>query len=376
MLFQGFVAGQESMPKLGSISLDDGLSQSTVYAIEQDKFGFMWFGTQDGLNRYDGYNIEVFKHTPGDTNTVADITILSLCCDSDSNLWIGTMRNGISIYSTDDSKFTHLQHIPDDSTSLSDNFVNRIYEDKLGNIWIGTFNKGLNVISTATNKLYRIKLPGQGMKDNDHLEIWKFIEDNDGNLWIGTGWGVLELVDRKKGTFTHFTDSNNRSIIPGIAINSICEDIKGNLIIGLMDGGFNILNPDTREVVNFMPKPEEHGLAEGTSVNNTTVTSVYPDSNNIFWIGTVGGGSNRYDANTGKFIYFSTRDGLANDIIYSVLDGLQGNEFTQGAYAKSKSGKLYFGGLDEFNYFNPATIKSNKFVPQYISEILKFSMNR
>ena len=89
------------------ITIDQGLSQSSVYSIAQDKLGYIWFGTQDGLNRYDGYSMQVFKNNPTDTNSISDNSIWSIISDKNGNLWIGTMRGGLNLYSINKNKFYH-----------------------------------------------------------------------------------------------------------------------------------------------------------------------------------------------------------------------------------------------------------------------------
>ncbi|MCB0293426.1 MAG: histidine kinase, partial [Calditrichaeota bacterium] len=125
------------------ISIEDGLSQSTIYAILQDRQGFMWFGTQDGLNKFDGYRFTVYKNDPDDLTTIADNFIRAIYEDHDGNLWIGT-NGGLNRFDPNTETFTRFQHDPNDPHSLSDDIVRAIYEDEAGVMWLGTGNGGLN----------------------------------------------------------------------------------------------------------------------------------------------------------------------------------------------------------------------------------------
>ncbi|HEY3390996.1 MAG TPA: two-component regulator propeller domain-containing protein, partial [Prolixibacteraceae bacterium] len=107
---------QTSDIEYDNITLDQGLSQSTVFAITQDAQGFMWFGTQDGLNRYDGYSVKVFRHNPANNETIGDNTIRTLLCDSKGDLWIGTENNGLDRYVSKENRFYHFVHRNDDSS--------------------------------------------------------------------------------------------------------------------------------------------------------------------------------------------------------------------------------------------------------------------
>ena len=126
------------------ITLEDGLSQSTVNSIVQDHQGFMWFATNNGLNRYDGYEITVFKHDPSNPDTISDNITQVLFVDSHGDLWIGTEGGGLERFDREKETFIHHLHDPDDPTSISSDFIYAIDEDTSGALWLGTLD-GLNV---------------------------------------------------------------------------------------------------------------------------------------------------------------------------------------------------------------------------------------
>ena len=135
------------------ISLEQGLSQSTVFTILQDSRGFMWFGTEDGLNKYDGYNFTVYKHDPEDPNSLAGNWIQALFEDDSGTLWIGSGEGGLSRYDRTADQFTHYRNDFQDPASLSDDDVTAIYQDREGVLWIGTGGGGLNRFDRRMNAL-------------------------------------------------------------------------------------------------------------------------------------------------------------------------------------------------------------------------------
>ncbi len=181
-LFSFGTAAQTTNINLGQISLEEGLSQSTVQAIVQDAQGFMWFGTQDGLNRYDGYSIKIYKHDQSDPNSVSDNSIWSLLADSNGNLWIGTEKGGLDKFVSAENKFYQYKSTDNNSKTISDNYVTSIFEDSYNNIWVGT-NNGLNLLNkkqgTFTRFLYH---PGNSnIKDTANLHT---TPGNQGNVSI------------------------------------------------------------------------------------------------------------------------------------------------------------------------------------------------
>ncbi|MEO7522918.1 MAG: two-component regulator propeller domain-containing protein, partial [Ferruginibacter sp.] len=129
--------------KFDRITTDDGLSQGMVNSILQDRYGFMWFASNDGLNRYDGNNFTVYKNDPNDNNSIADNFIRYLFEDSAGRVWIATAGNGLDLFDRTTETFVHFKYSAENTNSISDNSITSIDEDKLGGIWVGTLH-GLN----------------------------------------------------------------------------------------------------------------------------------------------------------------------------------------------------------------------------------------
>ena len=133
-------------------SLADGLSQNSVLSALQDSKGYLWFGTQDGLNRYDGYTFTIFKHDPDNADSLSNNGVISLLEDHEGMLWVGTWGGGLNRYDPTSGRFTRYQHDPKDEASLGADIVAALYEDSAGRLWVGTIGGGLDRLDRATGK--------------------------------------------------------------------------------------------------------------------------------------------------------------------------------------------------------------------------------
>ena len=147
-------SAQKTKVQFSHITNIDGLSQSTVQAIVKDKYGYLWFGTQDGLNKYDGYKFTVYRHQPGNPKSLRKNHIMSLYEDRRGNLWVGTLNGGLSLYDRDNDCFINYKEEPNNPEKISHPVITSIYEDKQGNFWVGTY-WNLNLVDRKTGKVSR-----------------------------------------------------------------------------------------------------------------------------------------------------------------------------------------------------------------------------
>ncbi|HET6446515.1 MAG TPA: two-component regulator propeller domain-containing protein, partial [candidate division Zixibacteria bacterium] len=205
----GLVSDERSAPTLPAednklhfdhVTLEDGLSQSTTTSIVQDDQGFMWFGTSNGLNRYDGYEITVFKHIPSDSNSLSDNLIQTLFVDSSGTMWIGMEGGGLERFVGEKEQFEHYKNDPDDSSSISSNFVYSIHEDRSGTLWVGTLN-GLNKYDPSSDAFVLHQIEPNPSDDSASTNFILAIHDDpSGVLWLGTAGGLLTF-DPRTGEF-------------------------------------------------------------------------------------------------------------------------------------------------------------------------------
>ena len=285
------------------IFLQQGLSQSIVTSIIQDRSGFMWFGTEDGLNRYDGYEFKIFKNNPSDPNSLVYNQITSLIEDRNGKLWVGTFYGGLDQYDPVTNIFSHFQYSPDNQNTLCNNNVNTLFVDSSGNLWIGT-DAGLNKLELSSGKITRYQNNPKSKNSLSSNIVKAICEDNSGNLWIGTDDG-LNKFDKIGNSFTLYKNSktDNKSLSSNF-INTIYKDRTGGLWIGTHGGGMNKLIPPANNKSDYSFITYKNEPANKNSLSNNDVYSIYEDSKGIFWVGTNGGGINIFNKTEKSFVSF------------------------------------------------------------------------
>jgi serine phosphatase RsbU (regulator of sigma subunit)/ligand-binding sensor domain-containing protein len=363
--------------KFERLSLEQGLSQSVVTCIVQDRQGFMWFGTMDGLNKYDGYEFTVFKHDPLDSNSISHNHITALYEDSSGTLWIGT-RAGLHRFDRIREKFIRYQHDPNIAPALSQNGVTALIAGKSQNrLWVGTTAGGLSLLDTQTGRVVAFKndaqdpasLPGNrvqalamdrtgalwvgtwsGLARLEHLSedgraasftifnhdpnnssslsnnaIWSIHEDsrNSGTLWITTFGGGINRFERATGQFKAYRHQTNEPFsLSHDVVRPVCEDRQGTLWFGTGDG----LNRYDREHDHFLSY--KHDAVNPKSLSTNDVWAIYEDASGALWIGTYGGGLNKFSSAGEKFEHYD-RDpndpqSLGHNMVMAIAEDQQG----------------------------------------------------
>ncbi|MCP5053766.1 MAG: SpoIIE family protein phosphatase [bacterium] len=365
MLFSLSNAGQV---RFKHISLEEGLSQTYVLSILEDSKGFMWFGTQDGLNKYDGYGFTIYRPDPDDPHSISHNTINVIYEDSRGVLWIGT-NNGLERFHREKEEFFHYRGVPGDQTTLSHNGVLSVYEDRQGSLWVGTLN-GLNRLDRATGhftrylnfrdsrtqqmprsvsgicedpsgKLWICSYRGGLHRFNPQDETFTYFEapsaaytgfgtdigsslfiDHSGTFWLGTTAGVY-LFDPGTGQFTGYTfDADDPASLSHNAVRRIFEDHSGVLWVGTQ-GGLNRFDRRNERFIRYLHDPDD---PSGLSSND--ITSIYESRSGTLWIGTKGGGINKFDRLGERFVTYRSRPGkpgsLSGQSVFSIYQDSQG----------------------------------------------------
>lgn len=290
--------GQPREISFQHLSLDQGLSQVSVYSIVQDQGGFMWFGTEDGLNRYDGYATTVYYHNPSDSNSLSESTPISLLSDRQGNLWIGTYSAGLNLFDPRHSRFVRFTHDPRDSTTISHNRIFAMYEDTRGNFWIGT-GSGLNLFDRQTRRCIRYTYNPQDTNSLIHNSIRSICEDTSGRLWIGTASGIT-VFDRSKNRFIRFRHNpRDRFSLSDDRIMRTFRDRRGRIWIATWGGGLNRFDEAGNRFHRYQHSENP------SSISDDVVLSVLEDSRGMFWVGT-SHGLNTLDPETGRFDRYYT----------------------------------------------------------------------
>ncbi len=194
---------QNQSIKFEHLGLEHGLSQSTVYCMLQDRQGFMWFGTQSGVNKYDGYKFTVYQQDVFDSTSLAQNVNNVMCEDHTGTLWFGSMNAAVlNRFERETERFTRFSHDPNNPHSLSNGSVSVIYEDHTGTLWVGTSN-GLNRFDGEQEQFTRFSYDPEDSTSLHGYSVFSLYEDRSGTLWIGTErW--LNKFDREKELFIHY----------------------------------------------------------------------------------------------------------------------------------------------------------------------------
>ncbi len=395
--------------KFKHLSVDDGLSDNNVFSIIQDKEGFMWLGTSDGLNKYDGYNFTIYRHNPSDTNSIGPGNITCIYEDREGLLWIGT-SGSLSVLNKKTGKFKVYKNDSENPNSLSYDLVNNIIEDKEGTMWICTYGGGLNKFNKRTEKfkVYKNDPADPNSIRCDYLE--NCFEDSNGSIWIATFGqngqkGGLSSFDKKSEKFTHYSDNNGYSGM-SVLLCQIVEDSKGliwagngtyvhgltafdkekkacvkqyknnpkdkyslssNVVLSLYDdakgyfwtgtnNGLNVLDKNTGKFTVF-----KNDLNNPNSLSHNRIARIYRDNQGLIWIGTEGGGVNIYDSFNNSFSVFKNNSknikSLNNNQIYSIYEDSEGSVWLgTGAAGLTNFDKT----TGEFNFFKGELISEGK----------------
>ncbi len=363
------------------LTLEDGLSQSTINCIVQDSRGFMWFGTQDGLNRYDGYEFRVYEHEPDaphslsnnwvqhcyrdpqdrlwfvtydavlhlydaatdrfdrypleveDPHRQAGLNVRSLLADSAGRLWIGTYGGGLVRYDPEADGLVYYRDDLDDPAAESphDNKVYTILEDSAGTLWFGT-GEGLVRYDEQTGSFHRYPYSADSDEPLDPHTLRSQIvtnlyEDSKGRFWVGTTFGGLHQMDRETGRFTAYPFSAEEpNTFSGNTVRTLLEDREGKLWVASGEFkpdstferlGLERLDPETGKIVRIPVDPDVP-----CSLSHGAVLRIYEDRRGTLWFHTFSGGVDIYDRETGCFTQYVHVPGDPNTLSEDTITGL------------------------------------------------------
>ena len=279
------------------LTIRDGLSQSRIEAIHQDSQGYLWIGTTNGLNRYDGYDFTVYRSVTDDPGSLSDSYINVIYEDSEGTLWIGTFTGGLMRYEPETDSFRSYIGIFDESgwSTLSANMVLSILEDSRGNFWVGTVY-GLNIMNRESGTFRRLTPENEEEPTPSDTYINELYEDSDGTLWIGTSNG-LEYYDYESAEFYRFRGFEDGDAEPDFGtIRAITEDKNGILWVGTDNNGLYAIDTKREILTNYLYDPDNPN-----SLSGNAIFSIHEVSSGELWIGTGNDGLNIFDHETGIF---------------------------------------------------------------------------
>ncbi|MCE7038960.1 hybrid sensor histidine kinase/response regulator transcription factor [Dyadobacter sp. CY312] len=359
------------------------ISSNTINSVQKDRQGNLWLGTLNGgvnVINPEADKFNHYRHRQG-TNSLSNNIVNVIYEDTKKVLWIGTDGGGVDRFDRSKNEFRNYKHFKNNRNSIAGDYVLTVAEDKNRDLWIGTWGEGITVLNPEKNSYrYYVNDPKNPKSVNSNYAFYLF-KDSQEQLWVGTYGGGLDRYNPSDHSFTHFVnDPKNSASLSGNYILTIQESRSGHLLIGTDGGGICIMDKKTGKFRSF-----KHAES-ANSLSNNSVTSIWEDGEGNLWLGT-NYGMNRLNPKTGEITQWYTRNGLPSDVItglisdeagnlwisttkgiskynigkntfenFGITDGLQGNEF-KAARCLSRNGKMYLGGFNGFNEFQPKDTK-------------------
>lgn len=361
-----------------NIGTEKGLSVGFVHTVLQDSRGFMWFGTQDGLNFYNGYQMKVYRNNPKDTQSISGNDIHFLFEDRKQRIWIGTNGEGIDVFDPKTESFKAYKSNEKNKNSLSHNMVRCMAEDAKGNLFIGTI-QGLNYFEVGSNRFHRFPFSNENGIGTTSSEIAALYNDEKNGLWIGNYGSGLQLKPHSKDEFIQiqipdkfyyknktelFINENFGKIK---CISKIDENILG---IGTDGAGFLLFNTKSKSFIehhwfNHTDKNQEPGL--------NRIWSISKDAEGVIWLGTFGGGLIEFHPEKNNYLIHQKSDGdtysLRSNEISTLLVDHQNN-----IWLATQSGgvNVYFRSANKFKHLKRDETSLNSINNDHIHAVLKY----
>ncbi|MFC1849854.1 two-component regulator propeller domain-containing protein [candidate division CSSED10-310 bacterium] len=374
------------------------ISHNDIRSLCETRQGILWIGTRGGsVNKLDlkPPKFRHYKHIPTDPDSLSNNDILSFHEDSSGVLWIGTEK-GLNRFDRQKEIFHHFRDDPDAPARLSNESIWSIREEGPGFLWIVT-EGDYDLYDRAKREFIPFKLDPKIQNNLTQNLVTSLYPDSTGILWVTTFGQGLYKYDRQNGHFIHFkqTEKKDASLNDNYIL-AIYEDESGDLWLGTR-GGLSKYDRHREQFIHY-----QHDRCNPHSLSDNNVFSLCQDHEGTLWVGT-GNGLNKFDHQTGQFVRYTTRSGLPDDDIVGILeedesslsstrhlwistlnglskfnpktetfqnydyrDGLQSNMFRERASCKSRTGEMFFGGVNGFNAFYPHEVKHNTHRPPIV----------
>jgi diguanylate cyclase (GGDEF)-like protein len=326
----------------------DGLSQNAINVIAQDQTGTIWIGTQEGLNRYNGYEFTVYEHGSSDPESLSNNWVWDILVDRSGTIWIGTDGGGLERYDAATDTFEHFRHDPNDARSLSSDRVRAIVQDRRGFLWIGTDGGGLNRLDISRSRFTRFQHDPTDPSSLPNNRVLSIFEDERGAIWVGTDGGGIAIFDPAAETFRFLRhDPTAPDSLSSDRVRSIYQDRQQQIWIGTSQGGLNRFDPATQTFQHFRRDPQNP-----QSISDDNIRALLEDRQGTLWIAT-DSGLNEWRPSESQFVvyrYDATDPGsLANNRVTALMQD-QGGVLWVGTY----------NGISKWNYTSDAFNYSSK----------------
>jgi signal transduction histidine kinase/ligand-binding sensor domain-containing protein/CheY-like chemotaxis protein len=296
--------------RINKLKNEDGLSNNTVFSIIQDNEGYIWLGTKEGLNCYDGYNFKVYYPDLFDSTSISDTWINYLYIDSKGLIWIGTAEGELNCFDKKTGKFKKFSHNCENANGFCCDEIFTITEDRYSNIWIGTDN-GISVLDASRKNFRTYRNDPSNPNSLSDNTVYELFFDSKQKLWVGTNGGGLDLFDSKTGDFKHFKHNpRDKSTILGDEIWFIKQDLldENRIWIATHDG-LNSLDISTNTFTPYLNRTNSNNLKA-----DNTLQTLLVDSKNRIWMGTETRGVFLLDPQTGKTSHYFHSDNSSGSL--------------------------------------------------------------
>lgn len=377
-----------------------GIASNSIWSIYKDNVGTIWLGTFDkGVLKVDNYERK-FDHLFQDSKATQRLSHSVVSCfveDDKGNLWIGTDGGGLNYYEQATGNITHYNQ--ENTPGLLSNAILSLLLDSEGNLWIGSWEGGLSIMKKGTDTIVHISNVSEFHPPPGNF-IFSMYEDSNRNIWIGAYKHGLTLFVPEENMFYEFKEKGYPRAISFNNVQAVHES-HGYIWIGTEGGGVDRIKLNDRheviELVNY-----SYSGQDSSQISNNFVTCIYSDAKGNLWMGTHGGGLNRYDAENDRFEFITMAEGLPSNLIYAIedddkghiwistnkgiaeydpvskavnvydeADGLQSSMFYRRSSYKKRNGELLFGGINGVTRFHPSKILRNPHVtPVYITSMM------
>jgi len=314
--------GAQGGPRFARFGTAQGLSESSAEDILQDRRGFIWVATPDGLNRFDGYSFTVFRNDPDDPRSLSDNSVKTLLQDGEGRLWVGT-DGGLNRFDRDSASFVSYRNDPRDPASLSNDVIESIAEGPGGFLWVSTF-WGLNRLDPESGEVRRYLVePAEDSPEVNHALA--SLVDRRGRVWVASSGAGLGRLDPDTGhVHWHRHDPGDPGSLSSDICRTLLEDPGGGIWVGTEGGGLDLFDPGSGLFSHHHFDPEDP-----TSLGSDFVRDLMQDSRGRLWISTDAGGVNRLDRETGGFkrLRHDPRDpfSLSSDSVRSTIEDSNGD---------------------------------------------------
>ena len=373
----------------------EGLPAYSIWSLYQDRTGIVWIGTfNSGLLKVDPHQrkFQHLRRIPGNPNSLSYNAVSSFAEDVDGDLWVGTDGGGLNHLDANTRMYTHYRHNPQDRRSLPSDAVLATLVDHEGDLWVGTYAGGLSRMRKGESDFYTY---WDNRKDPHSVRgsnIFALMEDHQGNIWVGDHFEGISIYLRDEDRFLHLGPAEEDEYrVVGSRIRAIYEDAPGSVWIGTETTGLeHIWLDEEYHILRRKHYLTDRTVAQGMDI---TITNIHQDQSGRIWVASFNKGLIMLKPHSDELRNITTKEGLPSNIVfaieedrhgvlwvstgqglcsidqdfnietYQVSDGLQGEEFIKSASMISRSGELFFGGINGFNRFYPEEVKANEVLP-------------